>query len=219
MPLMVSAALVAALASAPDVVFLELSDTEACERVKAEVPGDQQELAWVARERGCALRMPGVTAWASRPVEISELLGVAGLDRARQSDLDVMMDRLARQKPAEAHLSPADTRALLRAEDAVDEFNRGLSAPTTCTCAWASLEQSNGWVAWTVKATGHCGNGLFAGDAPAWCPESDRFLTMLNGVAALLVVTAGLIVRRWMKRRRQVAAAASPAGTASPSAR
>jgi len=219
MPLLVSAALVAALASTPDVVFLELSDTAACERVKAEIPGDQQELSWVARERGCALRMPGVTAWASRPVEISELLGVAGLDRVRQSDLDAMMDRLARQKPAEAHLFPADNRALLRAEDAVDEFNRGLPAPTSCTCAWASLEQSQGWVAWTVTATGHCGSGLFAGDAPAWCPESDRFLTMLNGVAALLVVTAGLIVRRWMKRRRQRAASASPAGTANPSAR
>jgi hypothetical protein len=215
---LVSAALVAALAGTPDVAYLELSDNAACARLKAELPGDPQEVAVVAQERGCALRMPGVSAWAARPPEMSELLGVAGLDRVSQAELDGMMKRLARQKPVEAHLLALDSRALIRAEDAVDEFNRGRTSPSTCTCAWASIEQSPGWVAWTVKATGHCGNGLFAGDAPAWCPESDRFLTMLNGIAALLVVTAGLIVRRWTTRRRQRSASAGPGGTANPSA-
>jgi len=213
---LLSVALVASLASVPDVAFVELNNREACGRLKEAVPGDQQELSYVPHERGCALRMPGVTAWAERPAEISELLTLAGLDRARQADLDVMMDRLLREKPAEAHLLVAGGNALARAQDAVDAFNRDLSAPTSCTCAWASLGESRGWVAWYVKPTGQCGNGLFTGDAPAWCPESDRFLTMLNGVAAVVAVVGGLIVRRWVKRRRD--AAAAPNGTANPSA-
>lgn len=197
-----SVVLAAGLSSVPDVAYLELTNREACARLKEAVPGDQQELSYVAQERGCALRMPGVSAWAARPSEISELLALAGLDLARQADLDAMMDRLAREKPAEAHVVPAGGRALAGVQDAVDAFNRDLPAPTYCTCAWASLEESRGWVAWYVKPTGRCGNGLFVGDAPAWCPESDRFLPMLNGVAAVAAVVGGLIVRRWVKRRR-----------------
>jgi len=219
MTLLVSTALVAVLSAKPNVAFLELTDRAACERVKAAVPGDQQELAHVPRERGCALRMPGVSAWADRPGEISDLLALAGLDRERQADLDVMMDRLVRQKPVEAHLFPATGKALLHVQDEVEQFNRGLPAPTSCTCAWASLEESRGWVAWAVTPTGRCGNGLFVGEAPAWCPESDRFLPMINGVVALLVVVVGLVGRSWVRRRRQRAAAATPAGTANPSPR
>jgi len=192
------------LASTPDVASLELTDLAACGRLKEAVPGDQQELAYLAQERGCALRMPGVSAWAAKPEEISELLALAGLDRTRQGDLDALMNRLAQEKAVEVHLIPAGGRALIAAQDAVDAFNGDLTAPTHCTCAWASLEESRGWVAWYVKPTGRCGNGLFVGDAPAWCPKSDRFLPMRNGVAAVAAVVGGLIVRRWVKRRRAV---------------
>jgi hypothetical protein len=202
---LLAVALTAGLGSAPNAAFLELADREACGRLREALQGEQQEVAYVQAERGCSLRMPGVTAWTARPAEFSELLGLAGLDRARQEDLDAMMERLLREKPAEAHLLPAEGGALAQVQDAVDAFNRDLAVPTSCTCAWASLEESRGWVAWYVRPTGHCGNGLFKGDAPAWCPESDRFLPMLNGIAAVAAVVGGLIIRRWVRRRRGAA--------------
>jgi hypothetical protein len=186
-----------------DVLSLNFSRSEVCDLLRGELPEGSTEIRLEPREGGCALFLPGTTAWANRPADaLAHLLRVAGLTQEQQVDLDRLVDRLVQQgHVAAAHLYPSSTPALVRVQDAVDEFNRGLASNSACACAQATLEQSRSWVGWTVRPSGNCGTGLLAGDAPAWCPESSRFVPMTLGVAGVLVVALGLLVRRVLKRR------------------
>jgi hypothetical protein len=193
-----------------DVLTLGFSRPEVCDRVRAELPEGNPEIRLEPREGGCALALPGASQWSGRPVDaLAHLLRLAGLTQEQQVDLDRLMDRLVRQgRIAAAHLYPNSTPSLLRVQEAVDDFNRALASNKACACAEATVEQSRSWVGWTIRPTGNCGNGLLAGDAPAWCPESGRFVPMTLGVAGVLVVALALLVRRAVKRR--AAAAAGP---------
>lgn len=192
-----------------DVLTLNFSRAEVCDRVRGEMPEGNPEIRLEAREGGCALFLPGTSQWEGRPADaLAHLLRLAGLTQEQQLDLDRLMDRLVRQgRMAAVHLYPSSTPALVRVQDAVDEYNRGLASNRTCACAEATLEQSRSWVGWTIRPTGNCGNGLLAGDAPAWCPESARFVPMTLGVAGVLLVALALVVRRALKRRAATAAA------------
>lgn len=215
---MVAVALSALLTSGvagPDVMTLHVSRSESCAQLRAGLPGDSPDMGVETTPEGCALRLPGTSAWSARPEWLGELLLLSGFTREQQAALDLLMDRLSREgRIPELHLFPSSTPALVRAQDSVDEFNRSNAANTGCACARATLEQSRGWVGWSVRPTGNCGNGLLAGDAPAWCPESARFVPMTVGVAGVLVVVLALVVRRAILRR--AARAAKAGGSASP---
>ena len=198
-----------------DVLTVNLSQPEACAQLKAGLPEGSAEIHVESTEAGCALHLPGASAWRSRPEWLGELLRLAGIKDAQQADLDRLMDRLVREgRVVQAHLHPASTKALTRVQDEVDDFNRNVGSSSSCACAYAALEQSRGWVGWSIRPTGNCGNGLLEGDAPAWCPESARHGPMMAGVAGVFTVGLALVVRRALKRR--AARAATAAGSASP---
>ncbi|MEN9796963.1 MAG: hypothetical protein RL653_659 [Pseudomonadota bacterium] len=199
-----------------DVLTLNFARPEACDRLRGAMPEGNPDIRLEAQDGRCALYLPGVSAWAARPAEFPQLLQLAGLNPEQQLDLERLVDRVVRQGRVPAlHLYPNSTPALVRVQEAVDEFTRGLASNSACACAQATLEQSRSWVGWTIRPTGNCGNGLLAGDAPAWCPESGRFVPMTLGVASVLLVVLGLLVRRALKRRA-ASAAEGASGSASP---
>ena len=210
-------ALVTSWWSGQDILTLNLSRAEDCERLRTGMPEGTQDIYWEKTDFGCALHLPGASAWNSRPTDFGAMFRLAGLSHAQQVDLELLMERIVRQgRVPVAHLYPTSTPALVRVEEAVDDFNRGLASRAACRCSQATLEQSRVWVGWTIRPTGNCGEGLLAGDAPAWCPESGRFVPMSMGVGAVLLVTLGLVVRRALRRRQPSASPTTAGGSASP---
>lgn len=211
------AAVVTSSWAGQDFLTLNLSRAEDCERLRTGLPDGNPDIAWEKTDFGCAMRLPGASAWSSRPEEFSAIFRLAGLSHEQQADLVRVMDRIVQQGPVPvAHLYPTSTPALVRVDESVDDFNRGLASSAACRCSKATLEQSRSWVGWTIRPTGNCGAGLLEGDAPAWCPESARFAPMSMVAAAVLTVTLGLVVRGAIRRRRIDAAPPTAGGSASP---